>query len=228
MQGHGHQAARRRAAGAADAGGQHQNAPRTQRHRIGDRRVAGHAAVHQQPAAALDGGEYQRNGAAGQQRRLGRAPGKQHALAAEQVGAEHMQRQLRLLQQAYRQHPADQPAQGLAMQEVAALVQQRRRGIAQGEGKHVGLAQAAPDRGQLGQPRRRRPGGEVGAVDRADRGAEHQVDGHPLLDQRLQHADLHGAETAAADQHQCGIHGAHAPRLPCRADPSSRPVRLVG
>ncbi|MNG19133.1 hypothetical protein D3C84_1032610 [compost metagenome] len=116
-----------------------------------------------------------------------------------------MQRQLGLLDALHRQGPVDQAEQCGGLQQVAALVQQRAEGIGQGEGEDVGLVQPQPDLRQFGDPLGGRPGGEIGAIDGAYRGADHQIEGHSGVHQRLQHADLNRAETAATGENQCGV-----------------------
>jgi hypothetical protein len=74
------------------------------------------------------------------------------------------------------------------------------------EGKHVAPAQAAPDRFEPLHAFRVRIAGEVCAVDGAHGGADDQVGLDLPREQLAQHADLNGAEAAAAGEHEGGLH----------------------
>ena len=65
---------------------------------------------------------------------------------------------------------------------------------------------ALPERGELLDDAEVGLAGDQGAVEGADAGAEHQVRDDAALEQRAQHADLDGAEHAAAAEHECGRH----------------------
>ncbi|MNR37872.1 hypothetical protein D3C85_1559280 [compost metagenome] len=105
-----------------------------------------------------------------------------------------------LLDAADRQCPADQALEGDRLQQVASLVQQAAQGVGEREGKHIRLTQSAPDFCQFCNTGEGWPGGKVCSVDGPDRGADHEVEAQPRLDQRLQHADLDDTEAAASGQ----------------------------
>ena len=65
--------------------------------------------------------------------------------------------------------------------------------------------QAAPDRLQLQDTLERRIAGIIGAVDGADAGADHHVGGNAVRGERMHHADLDGAEAAAAGEDKGGF-----------------------
>ena len=54
------------------------------------------------------------------------------------------------------------------------------------------------------------------AVQRADAGADHHVGGNAVRGERLQHADLNGAKTAAAGKHKGGLRSARSDRIRTR------------
>src|SRR6185437_5360712 len=106
--------------------------------------------------------------------------------------------------------------------------------------ENVAPAQAAPDRRQLFYAGERRIAGVIGAVERADAGADDHVGGDAAGRERMQHARLDSAETAAAGEHKGGFrfddvsrHG-NATLLapPCRgvsgAAPDLRSVTGIG
>ena len=77
---------------------------------------------------------------------------------------------------------------------------------------------ASGERHRLVQPvgdLRRRAGGEHRAVDRADAGADDEVGADARVEQRAQHADLHGAEHSPAAEHDGGADAfrGHRPML---------------
>ena len=68
--------------------------------------------------------------------------------------------------------------------------------------KHVLPAQAAPDRFEFAHARRRGVSRIIGAVERADARAEDHVGDDPVRGERVEHADLNGAETPAARENE--------------------------
>jgi hypothetical protein len=73
-----------------------------------------------------------------------------------------------------------------------------------GDGKHVVPLQAAPDGLELQDALQRGIAGIIGAIDRPDAGADHHVGDHAVPGERMQHADLDRAKTAASRQHEGG------------------------
>jgi hypothetical protein len=71
-----------------------------------------------------------------------------------------------------------------------------------GDRKDIVALQAAPDRCQVQDAFQCRIAGVIGPVQRTDAGADHHIGGDAVLGQRLHHADLNRAKTAAAGQHE--------------------------
>ena len=83
---------------------------------------------------------------------------------------------------------------------LAASEQAHGRGPTQRE--HVVAAEAGPDLGELLHAFLGRPGRDPGGVDRADGGPDEHVRLDAGVEQGLKHADLRGAEAAAAREHE--------------------------
>jgi hypothetical protein len=155
--------------------------------------------------------------------RAGGHDGGHHGPAAEpararglDAGRHALERQFQVGEVAPGQRGGQQPAQRLERVQVRAGPDQvggpAPQLLAEGQPQFVAL----PHPGQ--PPRRtRRVGGHERAVDRADRGAHHQVGPHARLGKRAQHADLVRAEQPPAAEHEGRRHQAPAqPRLMTR------------
>ena len=80
--------------------------------------------------------------------------------------------------------------------------QDREQAVAEGEGEYVRAMEPGPDPFLSGDPVLSRVCREVGAIDGAYRSAHDEVRHDFDSRQGLEHADLHGAETAAAREHK--------------------------
>jgi hypothetical protein len=104
-----------------------------------------------------------------------------------------------------------------------------------GDRKHVVPAQSAPDDGEPLDAVERRIARIERTVQCADAGADHHVGANAVRGKRMQHADLNGAKTAAAGEHEGGFgptgivgYGQGVFTLPDRrVDESRAPLREV-
>jgi hypothetical protein len=153
------------------------------------------------------------DGAAGQDRADGVAVGEQDLLAREQVGGDQVHGDRGLFQASEAHVPAHQVLQPGTRAQGVAGTGHREHHLRSPQREDVVPAERRPGRGeQLQRPRgqavRRHEDGVQGTGGRA----HEQVRSNTPLGQCLEHADLHGAEAAAAGQHESGRHALLAPR----------------
>ncbi|MCY1327204.1 hypothetical protein D3C76_586830 [compost metagenome] len=202
MQRIGQRAPRRCAQDARRSGRQDQHPGGAEGDRRGDRGVAGDATVHQRPVGDGDRRKYRRDGRAGEQRRDGFACRQDDFRAIQHVRGDDVAGDCRILQAPVGELRLDECAQALGEHQVVAPAEQSQERAERREREDVRAAQGQPDPLEVGDAVCVGRGGEAGAVDRSHRGADDQVGRDLRPGQRLEHADLYRAETAAAGQHE--------------------------
>ncbi|MNV37823.1 hypothetical protein D3C71_1293570 [compost metagenome] len=96
----------------------------------------------------------------------------------------------------------DERVQVAGQGEVVTPAKQAQDGAERREWEDIRAAQSQPDALEVCDAGFVGGGGKVGAVDRPHRGPDDKVGGDLLSVQRLEHADLHGTEAAAAGQYE--------------------------
>src|SRR5262249_36270119 len=89
--------------------------------------------------------------------------------------------------------------------EMIAPAQNRKQTVERRQREDVCAVQPAPDTLETLYAGIIRLGGEIGSIDCTDRCANNEVGHYTCAGQGLEHAYLHGPETAAASSHECRL-----------------------
>ena len=207
VHGHPERSLRRLRECAGGARREHIDAVTTELERVADRRVVGDAAVDQLCVLPLHGGEHAGNGSTGQYRVERRPLGEAALAAAKEIDGDDVEGDRRLLEPVELELGVDQSPQRPIRDEVVAAPGEADEGGREVEGKDLRAAHPAPDLGEpMGRRGRLATGGDVGAVDRPDRGSDDHVGRNSALVERLQHPRLDRAQAGAAGEHEPDAH----------------------
>ena len=174
---------------------------------LGDRGVVGDASVDQVAVADAHRGEHRGDGGAGEDRVDGVARGEHDLFPTAHVGRDDVDGDLGVLELVEGDVVADEPPKRAVRAQRRCPTHGRGAEASRLQREDVSAAEPGPDGGQLVQRfRARAVAGDVGGVERARRGADHQVRFDPSGGEGLEHAHLDRSEAPATRQHECGDH----------------------
>src|SRR4029077_12074951 len=130
----------------------------------------------------------------------GRTRGEDDRVPCFQVGGDDVDGDRCILEPFVRDVSPEQGAQAGVGDYVIGPPKQSQRSSPWVEWKDVLAAQSTPDAGELPGSLAVRMAGHPGGVDGARGGPDQQVGSDALIEQRLQHSDLYGAEAATPGQ----------------------------